>query len=112
MHGLGRTIESTLADVPRIYGAVPFEWDPVKARANEAKHGVAFELATWVFGDPLAIERWDDRETYGEQRYVTIGMVHGTLLFVVYTQRNGIFRLISARQATRREQDDYFKQDT
>jgi uncharacterized protein len=112
MHGVERTTHSPPADGPRMYDGVPFEWDPAKARSNEAKHGVSFELATGVFGDPLAIERWDDREDYDEQRYILIGMAYGTLLFVVYTQRNCVSRLISARQATRREQDDYFQQNT
>ena len=85
-----------------------FEWDEVKAAENYAKHGVSFETATEVFKDPFAVERLDDREDYGEDRYILIGMAEGALLTVVHTERNGRIRIISARQATRNEQDDYF----
>ena len=51
-----------------------FEWHTAKARANLDAHGVSFDLAKTVFKDPFAIERFDDREDYGEQRFVIIGM--------------------------------------
>ena len=50
-----------------------FEWHEAKAATNLRAHGVSFELATTVFGDPFAIERLDDRKHYGEQRFVIIG---------------------------------------
>jgi uncharacterized protein len=89
-----------------------FEWDEAKATENYAKHGVSFELATKVFKDPFAIERLDDREDYGEDRFILIGTAEGTVLTVVYTERNSRIRLISARQATKREQDDYFTENS
>jgi hypothetical protein len=85
-----------------------FEWDEVKAADNHAKHGVSFEMASLAFNDPFAIERLDDREDYGEDRFVLIGLAEGAVLTVVYTERNGRIRIISARQATKLEQDDYF----
>lgn len=85
-----------------------FDWDEAKAAENYAKHGVSFETASLVFKDPFAIERLDDREDYGENRFILIGLAEGAVLTVVYTERNGRFRIISARQATRHEQDDYF----
>jgi len=91
---------------------VEFEWDKAKAKANWKLHGVAFELAKTVFRDPFAIERLDDREDYGEARFVIIGMAEGqTLLFVAYAEREERIRIISARRATQHEQDDYFKQN-
>jgi uncharacterized DUF497 family protein len=63
---------------------------------------------------PFAIERLDDREDYGEARFVVIGMAEGNvLLFVAYTERksNECIRIISARRATQDEQDDYFRQN-
>jgi uncharacterized DUF497 family protein len=51
-----------------------FEWDAVKAAQNVADHGITFEMARDVFKDPVAIEWLDDREDYGEDRYVIIGM--------------------------------------
>ena len=59
-----------------------FEWDDSKAAENYAKHGVSFEMARDVFRDPFAVERLDDREAYGEERFVVIGMVENRLLFV------------------------------
>ena len=65
-----------------------FEWHDAKAEANLRDHGVSFELAKTVFKDPFAIERLDDREDYGEERFVIIGMAGGqVLLFVAYTER-------------------------
>jgi len=89
-----------------------FDWDPVKARSNLAKHGVSFETASGVFNDPFAYELLDDRENYGEDRFVIVGMMQELLLSVVYTERDGIFRLISARLATRNERNEYVRQDT
>jgi uncharacterized DUF497 family protein len=91
-----------------------FEWNSAKAEANLCAHGVSFDLAKTVFKDPFAIERLDDREDYGEERFVIIGMAEGNiLLFVAYTERknNESIRLISARRATQYEQDDYFQKN-
>jgi uncharacterized DUF497 family protein len=88
-----------------------FEWDETKAAENYAKHGVSFELATEVFNDPFAIERLDDREDYGEDRFILIGSAEGAIHTVVYADRNDRIRMISARQATKREQDDYFTEN-
>jgi len=91
---------------------VQFEWHKSKARANFKLHGVSFELARTVFKDPFAIERVDDRDDYGEERFVIIGMAEGSvLLFVAYSEREEHIRIISARRATRNEQDDYFSQN-
>ena len=89
-----------------------FEWDDHKAAHNYADHGVSFEAATKAFNDPFGIERWDDREAYGEDRFILIALAEATVLTVVYTERNGRSHLISARCATTREQDDYFTQST
>jgi len=89
-----------------------FEWDGSKASTNWRRHGVSFELAITVFRDPFAVERFDDREDYGEQRFVLIGMAEGQiLLFVAYTEREERIRIISARRATQNEEDDYFRQN-
>jgi uncharacterized DUF497 family protein len=89
-----------------------FEWDKAKAEANFRRHGVSFDLAEAVFRDPFAIERLDDREEHGEERFVIIGAAEGrVLLFVACTEREERIRIISARRATRNEQDDYFEQN-
>ena len=91
-----------------------FEWHNAKAEANFRAHGVSFDLAKTVFKDPFAIERLDEREDYGEERFVIIGMAEGNiLLFVAYTERKNHerIRLISARRATQYEQADYFQKN-
>ena len=91
-----------------------FEWHKTKAEANFRAHGVSFDLAKTVFRDPFAIERLDNREDYGEARFVMVGMAErNTLLFVAYTERrnNERIRIISARRATQDEQADYFQQN-
>jgi uncharacterized protein len=89
-----------------------FEWDDAKARQNLADHEVTFDRARLTFSDPFAIELLDDRENYGEERFVRLGMADGAILAVAYTERNGRWRLISARRATRVEQDHYFRGQT
>jgi hypothetical protein len=90
-----------------------FEWHDAKAEANLQADGVSFDLAKTVFRDPFAVERLDDREDYGEERFVIIGMAQGNVvLFVAYTEREGRMRIISARRATQNEQDDYFQRNS
>jgi uncharacterized DUF497 family protein len=86
-----------------------FEWDAVKARGNLAKHGVSFEAAVLVFDDLFAIEWIDSSGEPGEVRYVITAMVQGVLLTVVYTERGDRIRIISARKATRHEQEEYYR---
>jgi uncharacterized protein len=89
-----------------------FEWDEGKARSNFKDHGVSFELAKTVFDDAFAIDRIDDREGYGEERFVIIGMAEEVLLFVAYAERSNRVRIISARRVTKREEDFYFRQNS
>jgi hypothetical protein len=89
-----------------------FEWDEAKAEANWSAPGVSFDLAKTAFDDPFAVERLDNREDYGEQRFVMIGRAGGNIvLFLAYTEREDRIRIISARRATQYEQDDYFQQN-
>lgn len=86
-----------------------FEWDPDKARTNLDKHGVPFDEALAVFLDANRLESYDGREDYGEDRFITIGLVEDFELAVAYTLRGDTIRIISARKATRHEQHDYWK---
>lgn len=84
------------------------DWDIIKAETNQAKHGVSFSTAARVFLDPHRIEALDDRNDYDEDRWVTIGFVDPSLLYVVYTVRDGeTIRLISARKANEKERKQY-----
>ncbi len=84
-----------------------FEWDGAKAWSNFTKHGVSFEGACRVFLDTNRLEAEDDRMDYRETRYYTLGEVEGVVLYVVYTWRGRLRRLISARKATGRERRKY-----
>jgi uncharacterized DUF497 family protein len=85
-----------------------FQWNPQKARTNLEKHGVSFEEAVTVFGDPFALTIEDPAHSLGEQRWLTLGKSEvQRLLVVVHTESREEIRLISARLATRRERVDY-----
>jgi len=84
-----------------------FEWDLEKARRNRGKHGVAFADAVTVLEDELALTIRDSLSG-SEERFITVGSdLLGRVLVVVYTWRESRARLISARQATRRERRQY-----
>jgi uncharacterized DUF497 family protein len=88
-----------------------FEWDENKAKSNKLKHKVSFNLATYVFDDPAQLSVFD-KTVNGEDRYITLGLVNHTILFVCYCYReneNGktIIRIISARKATTKEKACY-----
>jgi uncharacterized DUF497 family protein len=85
-----------------------FTWDPRKAASNFRKHGVSFEEALAVFGDPLARIHDDPYHSGRESREIIVGhSTRGRLLLVSFTERPGAIRLISARRATRHERQDY-----
>ena len=84
-----------------------FCWDDSKAASNVEKHGVSFELASYVFDDPMKLER-TDAFAEGEYRSIVTGRVNDKLLSVVYaTPEDDLYRIISARLATPSERDDY-----
>ena len=88
--------------------ALEFEWDDKKAIGNRSKHGVSFEEATTVFGDPLAAIFDDEAHSSDEPREIIVGHSNlERLLLVSFTERPGRIRIISARRATKRERKDY-----
>jgi uncharacterized DUF497 family protein len=85
-----------------------FEWDEAKAAANLNKHGVSFDEAQTVFGDPDTITRLDDQHSDVEDRFIDIGMsANGRILVVVYTESEVRIRIISCRRATPKERRQY-----
>jgi uncharacterized DUF497 family protein len=87
---------------------VQFEWDPQKAARNLQVHGVSFQDAASVFGDPLAGTIPDPAHSTEEPRFITIGMTPAQrLIVVVHTDRADRIRIISARHATRAEKKKY-----
>ena len=88
--------------------SLEFEWDDDKAKKNLKKHGVSFEEASSVFGDPLALTIPDPLHSVEEDRFITLGESHRRrLLVVVFTDRGDKIRIITARVATGRERKDY-----
>ena len=85
-----------------------FEWNPKKAEHNVKKHGVTFEEASTVFGDPLAATVPDLSHSAEENRFVTMGQsTENRLVVVAHIDRGEQVRIISARLATRRERRKY-----
>ncbi len=83
-----------------------FEWDERKSNTNLQKHHIDFQDAIHVFLDPNRLD--DEDYNTAEERYRTIGLMHGRVIFVAYTWREERIRIISARKATRHERQQYF----
>ncbi len=91
-----------------------FEWDIKKEKRNIKKHGISFEQASYVFGDPFSLSMYDPDHSEDEDRYILIGKSRNeVILTVVHTFRNqdGIemVRVISARKVTQKEKKIYQK---
>ena len=85
-----------------------FEWNPRKAESNVRKHGVTFDEASTVFGDPLARLMPDLDHDLEENRFLLLGMSERRrTLVVAFAERPPRTRLISARLATRGERRSY-----
>ena len=88
--------------------AMEFEWDPAKDERNRKKHGVAFEEAATVFGDPLAVTYADPDHSEEEDRFLTFGQsADGRYVIVSHTDRENRTRIISARRMTRKERKQH-----
>lgn len=86
-----------------------FEWDAPKDKTNQSKHSISFVEVVSVFLDAFRIERHDGREDHGEDRWLTVGLVNGFELVVIYTMRGESIRIISARKADSYERRAYWK---
>ena len=85
-----------------------FEWDPEKDLENQASHGVSFDEASAVFGDPFAITIDDPDHSSDEHRMLTSGCSgRQRLIIVAHTDRDERIRIISARNVTAAERHDY-----
>jgi len=88
-----------------------FTWDEAKRRANIRKHGIDFADAPKIF-EGLTFTAADDRETYGERRFLTLGLLEDQVVSVTHTERRDQIRIISLRKATKHEARFYFSQIT
>lgn len=85
-----------------------FEWDEQKRIINIQRHGIDFRDAIDVFaGEIVTVE--DARFDYGEQRFVSLGLLKERLIVIVHTETEDVIRFISARKATKYEQKRYFE---
>ncbi|MCL4779309.1 MAG: BrnT family toxin [Gammaproteobacteria bacterium] len=88
-----------------------FVWDAAKRLENLRKHRIDFADAEKIFqGLTFTVE--DDRESYGEQRFLTLGLLEDQVVSVTHTERGGEIRIISIRKATKHEARFYFSQIT
>jgi uncharacterized DUF497 family protein len=81
---------------------VEITFDPAKDAKNIEKHGVSLNLVARLDWS-MAVTEEDDRFEYGEERLISIGPIEGRLYVVVFTEREGVRRIISLRKANRRE---------
>lgn len=91
------------------------EWDPRKAGANLAKHGVAFSEAVTAFSDETGYVMDDPDHSELEARFILVGLsAELRVLVVVHCLREagGVIRLISARRASRNERAQYRERNT
>jgi len=90
-----------------------FFWDQEKEKNNSQKHGISFVFAQRVFDDPYALSWLDHRFSIPEERWLTLGYVGNLLIIVAHTYRSNenaeTIRIISARKATKKEQEIYYK---
>lgn len=89
---------------------IVFEWDERKAEQNERKHGISFQEAQTAFEDDHARLTHDPDHSQDEDRYILLGMSAVLRILVVchvYRENNEVIRLISARKATKQEQQQY-----
>jgi len=90
-----------------------FEWDENKNKINKKKHGLSFLEAANVFLDPRKIIKQDlEHSTLDEEREIVIGRIKEiVIIFVSYTDRSGVTRIISARPAEQEEIDEYYREN-
>lgn len=87
-----------------------FEWDPVKSKVNQDKHGVSFEEAATVFYDERAVEFYDEGHSEWEDRFLLLGISAKLRLLMIchcFRVDESVIRIISARKATKKEAKFY-----
>ena len=82
-----------------------FEWDEEKNQANIQEHGLDFADASEMFTAPM-LTALNDREDYGEDRWIGLGMLRSRIVVVVFTERGkDVIHIISLRKALKHERD-------
>jgi uncharacterized protein len=78
-----------------LLAATGFEWDEVKSNANLIKHGITFEDASAIFYEPVVVK---ESSRNNEERWIAIGKSHDQIVTVIFTRRDDLIRIISARR--------------
>jgi uncharacterized DUF497 family protein len=84
-----------------------FDWDETKSNACFNKRGFYFDYAANIFFDPDRLVEGDERHSYGEERYKVVGKIEDRIFVVIFTPRQDLIRIISARKANQREVQHY-----
>ena len=90
-------------------------WDKRKNEANMKKHGVSFNEAKTVFYDENAIRYFDPDHSDDEDRFLMVGLSHNLRILIVchcFREEDSLIRIISARKATKGEEDNYWRERT
>jgi len=88
-----------------------FEWDEAKRQSNLRDHGIDFAaVETEQIFAGETVTQLDSRFDYGEWRFLTLGLLKGKVVAIVHTESDGVIRLISARKASKNEENNYFKE--
>lgn len=86
-----------------------FEWDEEKRRSNITKHGIDFVGIEVLFeGETVTI--LDDRFDYGEERFITLGLLEGRVVAITHTETDATIRIINVRKATTNEEENYYRE--
>ncbi len=86
-----------------------FQWNEAKRLLNLQRHGIDFVGIEQAFeGETVTI--LDDRFDYGEERFVTFGLLEGRVVAIAHMETDEVIRLISVRKATKHEENNYFKE--
>jgi uncharacterized DUF497 family protein len=88
---------------------VDIEFDPDKDAINIVKHGISLALAE-RFDIETALVKIDEREDYGEDRWIAVGLIDAGLYVLIFTERDGRIRVISLRKAQKSEVQNYVEQ--
>jgi uncharacterized DUF497 family protein len=86
-----------------------FEWDEAKRRSNIKRHGFDFLGVERIFASD-AFTLLDDRFDYGEIRFLTLGVLNGTVVAIAHTETDEVTRIISIRRASKNEEEIYYKE--
>ena len=95
-----------------VYGFITFEWDERKSDSNFKKHKVSFKEASTVFYDPHALVVDDVTHSHDEIRFIIVGVSSVARVLTVchcYRETNERIRIISARKATKNEENEYWR---